>query len=353
MEPEQDAPFFTICVTACGVGPYIAAALDSLKRQSLRDFEVLAMVEESPDDTEMQVRKMAEGDDRFRVRVAPRSGSPSVSRNYAIEHARGRYLLFVDGDDWLDGEALAGFEAAIRAENDPDILAGNGFQYLHDPATGELRRDKLLQPERRNGGEPLSGTGYLKRLEHSGRQLPSSVWLNAYSTEFLRRSGARFVPGLPLGEDTVWLCELFPKAERVVELDHRFYCYRRRPGSLTTGNRRLLADLNWELEELFRRFERPDFPEELRRMFASQWLGLFLWYHYHPLYAARFSEKERKQAYLEWFGSREKRRRFAQVVRSAPRGKRLLFALLELARFPGMRPVCRLLFTRIYFRLRG
>ena len=94
-------PFFSIIVPCCDVEPYVRECLGSVQKQPFADWELLAVVETSKDRTETAVREIAAGDPRVKVFAQPRSGSPAAPRNTALDHARGEYVIFLDGDDTL------------------------------------------------------------------------------------------------------------------------------------------------------------------------------------------------------------------------------------------------------------
>ena len=98
--------------------------MNSLLNQTFNDFEVLLVVETSKDGIEAELRRAINGDARFVVINQPCSGSASAGRNHGIEVSRGKYLVFVDGDDFLEFDALERFHTAIDQYGCLDLLAG-------------------------------------------------------------------------------------------------------------------------------------------------------------------------------------------------------------------------------------
>ncbi|MDR0931662.1 MAG: glycosyltransferase family 2 protein, partial [Victivallales bacterium] len=118
---SSKSPLFTVVAVCCNVADYVEEMILSIKNQTFADFECLAVVEDSSDKTEEIVRSAVAGDKRFSVITLPRSGSASVPRNYGIKHGKGKYLVFVDGDDWIELNALEKFAAIINKTPDLDI----------------------------------------------------------------------------------------------------------------------------------------------------------------------------------------------------------------------------------------
>ena len=67
-------PFFSIIIPCYNVGSYVRECLDSIRNQSFRDWECIAVVEDSNDRTEAIVREIVAMDSRFRIFTQRRSG---------------------------------------------------------------------------------------------------------------------------------------------------------------------------------------------------------------------------------------------------------------------------------------
>ncbi len=89
--------------------------------QAFADWECIVVVEESKDATERIVREYAARDPRFAVFTQPRSGSPAAPRNTALRHAKGEYVIFLDGDDSIAEGALRRLRDGIAAHPGADL----------------------------------------------------------------------------------------------------------------------------------------------------------------------------------------------------------------------------------------
>lgn len=84
------------------VGPYLERCLDSIRRQTLSDIEIVCVDDGSTDNSAKILRDYQRIDSRIRV-LSQRNKGPASARNAGIKIARGSYVGFVDGDDWIDG----------------------------------------------------------------------------------------------------------------------------------------------------------------------------------------------------------------------------------------------------------
>lgn len=116
MNPRS--PRVSVIVPACNVARYIGHTLESLTRQTWKDFEVLVVDDASSDETPEIVERMAEPRIRL-IRHAANLGL-SAARNTGIAHARGEYLALLDADDLAEPERLAAQVAALDA--DPGLM---------------------------------------------------------------------------------------------------------------------------------------------------------------------------------------------------------------------------------------
>lgn len=95
--------FSVICPTY-NRGPAITATIDSVRAQSLRDWELLVVSDGSDDDTDRVVADSARADGRVRLIRTHRHGHPSGPRNIGLAEARGAFIAYLDHDDrWAPG----------------------------------------------------------------------------------------------------------------------------------------------------------------------------------------------------------------------------------------------------------
>src|SRR5690606_17924138 len=119
---EVSSPLVTVVVPAYNVRAHIERTISSLRRQSLRNIEVLVVDDCSTDDTRAVVTQAAGGDPRIRIlSTGTNSGGVGEPRNVGLREARGSYVMFVDGDDELDRHALRRMAAEATA-HDADLV---------------------------------------------------------------------------------------------------------------------------------------------------------------------------------------------------------------------------------------
>lgn len=105
---------------------YLAQCLDSVLAQDMPDFEVLLIDDGSTDGTRAMAERYARRDARVTV-LSQENGGVSAARNLGLDHARGEWVTFVDGDDLLERDALSRMLGAADGETDMVVCAHRTF----------------------------------------------------------------------------------------------------------------------------------------------------------------------------------------------------------------------------------
>lgn len=316
----RETPLFSVIAVCCNVAPYAERMIGSIRAQGYAGFECLAVVEESDDGTERVIRKAIGDDPRFRVVTLPRSGSASASRNWGIDHARGGYLLFVDGDDWIEPDALERFAALLAEHPKLDLIAGGSYDYRQQADGVPVRSGGHVQgtPGARFG----SGVAFLESVDFANCWIPAT-WMNLYRRELLRGNGLYQAPGR-LHQDDEWTYRVFLKAGAVAVAPFRHYDYRIHAASVTHApGPKTMYDRAENVKSACRFFEAGEYPASFRRTLARHFCRHFL---HAPFLLRNYSGKrlrrlvpreDCRRALLACLGTRERSGSYCRIVRAA------------------------------------
>lgn len=98
----ENCGLVSIIMPTYNCGAFIAQAIESVVSQTYQDWELLIQDDCSTDNTFEVVKKYAEGDVRIRYVCNAQNGGAAISRNEALQRAKGRWIAFLDADDmWL------------------------------------------------------------------------------------------------------------------------------------------------------------------------------------------------------------------------------------------------------------
>ncbi len=112
-------PSISVIVPVYNAAGCLHRSLRSVLRQTLPDFELIAVDDCSTDESAEILRGYRALDDRVRVFSTVRNGGPGAARNVGLGHARGRYIAFLDSDDfWMRNK----LERQVRSFDDDDVI---------------------------------------------------------------------------------------------------------------------------------------------------------------------------------------------------------------------------------------
>lgn len=219
--------YISIIVPVYNVEKYLDECVESLIKQNFPDdqYEILLVDDGSADYS----GKKCDAYSRQYKNVCSfhkKNGGLSDARNFGFEAARGKYILFVDADDYIKADSLKRLVRACKEQHEPDIVflqakkllrGGKLREYDCPMDIDELKRDKL------------SILTYLSNR----KMFPASAWSKMVKTELLRENNISFKKG-QLSEDYEWSLSLFMAANSFGADSGDYYFYRQnRENSIT------------------------------------------------------------------------------------------------------------------------
>jgi glycosyltransferase involved in cell wall biosynthesis len=95
-------PFISVIIPVYQVEAYLRRCLDSVINQTLREIEIICINDASPDGSLQILEEYAAKDNRIKIITFEQNKGVSVARNTGVEMAQGKYIGFVDSDDYVD-----------------------------------------------------------------------------------------------------------------------------------------------------------------------------------------------------------------------------------------------------------
>jgi glycosyltransferase involved in cell wall biosynthesis len=297
MNATESQPYFTIVSPCCDVERYLAEMLASIDDQPFADWECVLSYEDSTDGTLALCEAAAQRDPRYRVVRGPRSGSPSTPRNRGLDVARGKYVIWLDGDDFLAEGVLAKLADALRAHGEPEVLQGGTTEFLEDDGGLRTFSARHFNYAHADDGTVKTGLDVLRHFADMPRFAMPMASLTVARRDFLLAHDLRFVPGLRY-EDNEWTPRVVTFAERILVVDLDVYFYRRRAGSITTAEGLLGAFRNKALmfHHIFRFFGSHDLPEPFCRVWARTYVSFF----FDQLFLNQATDAKQGIPAMEW-----------------------------------------------------
>lgn len=203
-------PFFSIIVPCYNVEAYVGKCLESLTAQTnVPECEFIIVNDGSTDNTLDVIKSYAERDSRIRVIDKP-NGGVSSARNSALEIVRGKYIYFVDGDDWLDHDALETAYSLLK-KGDADMLLTN-ITYKYSESESIFSHGLM------------SGDYTVRELFKRVTFFPTPP-KNIYLLDIVLLYGIRFDEDLKVGEVYAFTVKFLQYAQKIRVSGHSFYEY--------------------------------------------------------------------------------------------------------------------------------
>ena len=211
--------FFSIIIPVYNAEKTLERCLNSIRAQSFDDYEVLLIDDGSEDGSFAICRALAERDARFKAMHKENRG-PSAARNEGLKRVRGRYVCFIDSDDFAAPDYLESLYWKIK-ESSPDILF---FGYHLTDREGNILETRI--PPSETEGRSLPAV-------LSKRDLFGYTWIKCFSRGCIGES--RFPEDMTLFEDEVFTCSVLEKTDRAAVLPKAVYYYVCNNESMLTG----------------------------------------------------------------------------------------------------------------------
>lgn len=203
---------FSVIIPAYNVEKYISIALESVFRQTFRDYEIIVVDDCSTDNTYEQVKKY----DNVKLIKHSQNKASGGARNTGLNNAIGEYVIFLDADDYLHDEGVLNKLDKLIGDNNIDVVY-MGFKFGGN-------RDEIVIPTEET----------CTRLYKAGKDIYPNVWSKCWNREFLNKNNIRFVEKRYY-EDVLFVYNAIMRVEKYLIADFPVHTYiSGRKNSMTT-----------------------------------------------------------------------------------------------------------------------
>jgi len=210
-------PKISIIVPVYKVEKYLKRCLDSIRAQTFIEWECILIDDGSPDKSGIICDEYSEKDSRFIVIHQKNAGS-AEARNVGLKNARGKYIICVDADDWIEKKYLEELYN-VASLNDADVVGCNLIREY--PRKSIVV--KILMPETNKDCISSLLTGQLQGFLH----------VKLIKKSLIIENNITFVKDINMWEDLIFSVKVFYYAEKIFRVESELYHYRYNPISLT------------------------------------------------------------------------------------------------------------------------
>ena len=210
----------SVIIPVYNVEKYLRECLSSVIHQTLDDIEIICVNDGSTDSSLRILSEYEYLDDRITLIHKSNKGLAST-RNLAMKYAKGKYIFFLDSDDYLELDALEKLYDYAE-ENSLDFLIFQAINY--DSDKNEFFETEYFSMNHLK--ELVEGSVFnYKDLGDSIFNISVTAWQKLYNRDFIEDIGAQFPDGL-IFEDNLFFWEVLFNAQRIAFLPEFFYIRR-------------------------------------------------------------------------------------------------------------------------------
>lgn len=221
---------FTIIVPFYNVEEFLSQCIESVINQDYPFIELILVNDGSTDCSLFIGENYKKQDSRIQI-VSQQNQGPSVARNIGLDMAKGKYIMFLDSDDYLSNCHVISKFAHIFNETNCDIINGVTTPFIHEgyTETNYVVKDKTLKV-RNDEIKGLSTEEVIQMMFQHDNYYPSAV-LKIYKKTLI--DTVRFKEGI-YHEDEMWSPIVLLRSKKMYFYNQPFYKRRLRKNSIMT-----------------------------------------------------------------------------------------------------------------------
>ncbi len=222
----QEKALVSVIVPVYNVEKYLRECIDSVLAQTYTNYEIILVDDGSTDSSGAICDEYAEKNNCITV-IHKKNEGLSCARNSGFERASGKYVYFLDSDDYVTEDMLEQ-TVQVAQEDKSDIVFFDAIAFSEDDKC-DVSQNYL----RINRYDVHNGLKMFEELQRNN-EFHSAVQLYIFKKSFLVETELRFVPGI-YHEDMAFTFEAFCQAEIVSQCRKALYYRRYRPDSIMTS----------------------------------------------------------------------------------------------------------------------
>lgn len=207
----------SLIVTVYNLENYIEKCINSIMIQTFSEFEVLLVDDGSTDNSREIIESLIKSDSRFNY-IYKENGGVASARNLGLEKAKGEYLCFIDGDDYLENNYLQELFDAVSDKNASFSICGIKRKYATYDTYNEIT-DSIV-----------------KQCRYP------ALWNKMIKKELFDKFGLKFIENIQY-EDLLLGTEIYLASESFVVVDKPLYNYVQHENSRIRENTNSIFDI--------------------------------------------------------------------------------------------------------------
>lgn len=253
-------PVISVIVPVYNAEKYLSKCLDSVCNQSLKEIEVILINNASTDNSLKICENFAEKDKRITILNSSINLGPQGARNIGINYASGKYIAFVDSDDWIDNDLF--FKLLNKELNNDIIIFGGIFEYGKTTANRKIQLKEGVYEKEDEISNILSNMMYSS--EHNNSLIYGCLWDKIYKKNILLQILPYTSEECLHGEDMILVYQYMLLCKKISIVHQYGYHYRiHNTSTVHSLHVEFIKDIGIVYEYLYRCFEKHSLRDNL------------------------------------------------------------------------------------------
>lgn len=231
----MNSPTISVIVPVYNVEKYLPRCIDSILAQTFTDFELLLIDDGSKDTSGSICDEYAKKDTRIRV-FHKDNGGVSSARNVGLDNAKGKWITFIDSDDWIGSSWLLAY---LNNKDEDIIIQGYTYSTQSDKTHIHVGNGNYID---RNIDKKLYE---LETCPMSPIRIP---WNKMYKLSIIKDNYIRFDQSVSLGEDYIFNINYMAFCRTLKSIDEFDYYYMDSPTGLNRKKYSYKNILEWNFK---------------------------------------------------------------------------------------------------------
>ena len=211
---------FSIVVPIYNSEKYLTRCIESVQRQQFKNFEIILVEDKSTDASNKICNLFLKQYKNIKLIKHNKRYGVSVSRNDGINAATGKYIIFIDSDDYLLDDSLKSFAKFNLNNNDANLILLNS--YFTKLGNNLIKSKNIFYNNVDGKNKSIDNlTTFLKK-----KNTPIESWRFVYKRNFLIKNKLFFINKINFGEDQVFVTNVLCSTNNLSIYFKPFYCFR-------------------------------------------------------------------------------------------------------------------------------
>lgn len=226
---------FSIIVPVYNADKYLDQMIQSVLSQSYTNWELI-LIDDGSNDNSLEIcTNYCKNDNRIKVFHKKNTGV-SDSRNIGINKSLGKWIVFLDADDWLEYDFLQSFYQSYM-ENESDLIIANFYWSKNSRKTSdrEITERSIDLDKKNNFVETIvAWNGYKGERWYGNLRV---VWGKCFIRDIILENKIYFKKDIKIGEDMVFLLSYVINSRKISFINKPLVNYRYNENSATHSNK--------------------------------------------------------------------------------------------------------------------